>query len=508
MVEYIVGWEIGRLGTVMLMCYSSVYVVISELASMAPIACGQYYWVYMLAPPRYKKASSYVIGWLTSLAWIATVATESLFTGLIIQGILVMNYPDYVLLRWQGTLLTWAVIVVNVAINVLAPGALPKFELMIAALHLTGFVAILATLLATADMGTARSVWLTSLNEGGWSTQGLSYCVGFIGNVATFVGADASVHMAEEVENAAVNIPRAICAGMLINGLIGFAMMITALYSLGDADSVLESVTGFPFLQIFINSVNNIGGAIAMGVLVLVLTWSCALGITTTASRMTWSFARDNGLPGSKWLSKVTTRTRVPANAIYMVTFISALLVLIYIGSYVAFNDVISLTVTGFYGSYLVPSAFLLWHRIKGTILPHGSHVTNPAQAIAIDPLMGRAEGEKEMDREIQTSSPTGYAEQLPLVWGPWKVPGLLGTINNAYACCYMVFVIFWSVWPPATPVSAMTMNYSVVVTGGVLILAGIWYFARARHIYNGPVVEEEAVERRASVIEKRASVA
>jgi len=53
----------------------SVYTVISELASIAPIAGGQYYWVYMLAPSRYKKFASYVIGWLTSLAWIATVVS-------------------------------------------------------------------------------------------------------------------------------------------------------------------------------------------------------------------------------------------------------------------------------------------------------------------------------------------------------------------------------------------------------------------------------------------------
>lgn len=187
----------------------SVYTVISELASLAPIASGQYYWVYILAPPHYKKISSYIIGWLTSLAWIATVATESLFAGTIIQGILVLNYPSYHLQRWQGTLLTWAVIFVNIFINVVTPGLLPKFELMIMALHLCGFVAILATLLSTSEIGSSSTVFLTAFNKGGWSTQGVSYCVGFLGNVATFVGADASVHMAEEVENAALNIPRA-----------------------------------------------------------------------------------------------------------------------------------------------------------------------------------------------------------------------------------------------------------------------------------------------------------
>lgn len=78
----------------------------------------------------------------------------------------------------------------------------------------------------TPEYRTAAEVWATALNEGGWPTQGLSYCVGFLGNVATFVGADASVHLAEEVENAAKNIPRAILGAMLINGAVGFIMMV------------------------------------------------------------------------------------------------------------------------------------------------------------------------------------------------------------------------------------------------------------------------------------------
>jgi amino acid transporter len=69
--------------------------------------------------------------------------------------------------------------------------------------------------------------------------------------VATFVGADASVHLAEEVANAAVNIPRAICGSMLINGMVGFAMMLTLLFCIGDVDSVLDTETGYPFIQIF-----------------------------------------------------------------------------------------------------------------------------------------------------------------------------------------------------------------------------------------------------------------
>lgn len=72
------------------------------------------------------------------------------------------------------------------------------------------------------------------------------------------MGADASVHLAEEVENAAKNIPRAIIISMCVNGLVGFVMMITLLYNLGDVDKVLATETGYPFIQIFYGKSFNI----------------------------------------------------------------------------------------------------------------------------------------------------------------------------------------------------------------------------------------------------------
>jgi choline transport protein len=203
---------------------------------------------------------------------------------------------------------------------------------------------------------------------------------------------------------------------------------------------------------------------------------------------MTWSFARDKGTPASKWLSKVAPHNQIPIIAVGTVCTFACLLTMIYIGSYTAFNDVISLTITGFYGSYLLPASLLLYHRIKGHVMPHG---TDPEE------LTGAPEGTAAYETEkvaTTISSEVGVA-QIKLIWGPWHIPGLLGTINNAYACVYMVFVIFWSVWPPVTPVTASTMNYSVVVTGGVLILAGVWYMIRGRHEYKGPLVDTDVVE-------------
>jgi choline transport protein len=436
-----------------------------------------------------------VIGCGSHANGVWQVATESIFAGTIIQGLLILNYPDYDPKQYQGTLLAWAVVALAIFINVVVPDLLPKFEIFILVFHVAGFIAIIATLWATASHGTASFVFTTSLNEGGWPTQGLSYCVGFLGNVATFVGADASVHMAEEVENAALNIPRAICGSMIMNGLVGLAMMLTVLFCLGNVESVLTTATGFPFIQIFYNSVHSIAGAVAMGAVVLGLTWACAIGITTTASRMTWSFARDRGTPFSRIISKVSRRTKVPMVGVAVVTGFACLLTLIYIGSYTAFNDVISLTITGFYGSYFLPAAFLLYHRIKGHVHPRNSPA---ATRFSISEAGGAVVGEKSMARRSSVE-----VAQAALIWGPWHIPGILGTLNNAYACCYMVFVIFWSVWPPGTPVTASTMNYSVVVTGGVIIFSIIWYHIRGKREYQGPLIDDEvaAIMRVGSVV-------
>lgn len=305
--------------------------------------------------------------------------------------------------------------------------------------------------------------------------------------------------MAEEVSDAARNIPRAIIGAMAINGAVGFIMIVTVLYCLGDLQTVLNTDTGFPFIQIFHDSVGNIAGATVMLAVVISLTWACATGITTTASRMTWSFARDKGLPFSKWLSRVNPRTKVPVIAVLTVTGIAALLTLIYVGSSTAFNDVVSLTITGFYGSYFLPAAFLLYHRIKGNVLPHG---TEPE----LDPVSS--------DTEAINNKKPGSTEEVPeidvdvvanarLVWGPFRLPGIIGILNNAYACAYMIFVIFWSVWPPDYHVTPETMNYSIVVTGGVMILSGVWYFIGGKKLYKGPLIDEDvrAVMRVGSVV-------
>jgi choline transport protein len=150
----------------------------------------------------------------------------------------------------------------------------------------------------------------------------------------------------------------------------------------------------------------------------------------------------------------------------------SCLLVLINIGSSTAFNDVVSLVISTLYSSYLLVCALLLHRRITGTI-----HAPSPSH-----------------DHDQSTTQPTIHPSTSPsttrITWGPWHVTGALGIANNTFACIYLLILLFFSFWPAATPTTAATMNYSVLVTGFVLGFSVLYYVFWARKFYTGPVVE------------------
>jgi len=93
--------------------------------------------------------------------------------------------------------------------------------------------------------------------------------------------------------------------GIAINGSLGFAMILTVLFRMGDVDAVLAENPAFPFMAIFHQAVQSRSGAAVMASIVMVLTISANVGFSASTSRICWAFARDRGLPGWRVLSKV-----------------------------------------------------------------------------------------------------------------------------------------------------------------------------------------------------------
>ena len=378
-----------------------------------------------------------------------------------IQGLIILTDSTYQPQAWHNLMLYWAVIFFGVTINTVVSSWLPKFESVVLVLHILGFFAILLPLVILGPHGEPSDVFGTFINSGNWPTNGLSFFVGLLGNVFAFFGADGAFHLAEEIKNAAVVVPKAIVFSIILNGAMGFGIALGLLFCIGDIDAALHTKTGFPFIEIFQQAVHSTTGAALMTAIIITLSLCATVAVIASGSRQLWAFSRDRAVPGWQYLQRVNSRSAVPTTAVLVTTVISCLLALIVLGSSTAFNDIVSLSVVGLFGSYLLTAALLLGRRLRGDIKPYA-------------------------DSEKTLTNVSG----AQLTWGPWRMPSLLGIIANIFAIFYLVIVFFFSLWPPTNPPTAATMNYSSLMLGATMLFSLLYYVFHARKVYDGPVIE------------------
>lgn len=77
----------------------------------------------------------------------------------------------------------------------------------------------------------------------------------------------------------------------------------------------------------------------------------------TTSSRMVYAFARDGGLPASKFFAKVHGRLQVPLNALWLTLILVIIFGCIFLGSSSAFNAIVSASVVALGITYAIPPA-------------------------------------------------------------------------------------------------------------------------------------------------------
>ena len=70
--------------------------------------------------------------------------------------------------------------------------------------------------------------------------------------------------VAEEIKDAAIVIPRSMITTVVLNGLLGLAMLTAILFCMGDVDALLNSTFFFPFIPILASVTKSTGGAVGM----------------------------------------------------------------------------------------------------------------------------------------------------------------------------------------------------------------------------------------------------
>jgi choline transport protein len=82
----------------------------------------------------------------------------------------------------------WAVMILTFAVNVYAIKFLPALQLVGGIFHVTFFIAIVVPLILLSPRSTPEFVFTEVLNNGGWESDGVSWCIGLLSVAYCFLG--------------------------------------------------------------------------------------------------------------------------------------------------------------------------------------------------------------------------------------------------------------------------------------------------------------------------------
>lgn len=269
-----------------------------------------------------------------------------------------------------SVILPWHVWVAYLVINVFAfawncyAKWLPVIAQISISTSLISFFVILVTVPAKAPTHQdAKFVFANFVNNTGWSANGIAFIVGLINTNYAFACLDCATHLAEEVNRPEKMVPIAIMGTVAIGFVTSWSYAIALFFSMDNLDDLQTTSTLVPILALFYQALGSKAGAIVLESLFIATGIWCLVASHTWQSRLCWSFARDGGLPFSKFLSHVDPRVEVPLRAHFVSCFIVTILGLLYLGSYTAFNSMVTACIVLLYVSYAIPVICLL---IKG----------------------------------------------------------------------------------------------------------------------------------------------
>ena len=263
----------------------------------------------------------------------------------------------------------------------------------------------------------------------------------------------------EECSNANIASPRAIVLTSGVGGVAGWFLQLVVAYTVIDIDGVLTSTSGQPWAA-YLQQVLPPTTANALLALTIVCAFSMGQGCMVAASRVTFAYGRDGCLPFSRYLKRVNRHTQTPVNAVWFNTSLGILMTLLIFGGTYAIAAIFSIAAVAAFVAFTIP-IFIRIFFVGNRFRP-----------------------------------------------GPWN----LGRFSLPIGCCACAFVMLMVpilCFPALTgaDLSAQGMNWTVVVYGGPMTCAMIWWVVDARKWFNGPKVniEHQMLGREGNMIEGNA---
>ncbi|KAI9718467.1 MAG: hypothetical protein M1828_006712 [Chrysothrix sp. TS-e1954] len=414
---------------------------LSEVASAFPSTGGQYHFTFILAPTRHKRFAAFVVGWMTLIGWWVITCSGVSLCAVSIAGMINFWHEDFEAAAWQVYLIYLATILLTAAPLFLLPRSVPKITQATLILSVSGFVVIFCMLLGLKKQTQPASfITQSGLGKSGWN-MGTAWMLG-VGNALYAYGStDGAIHIAEEIPRPGKNIPLAMNLTMLIGFLTAFPMSLALMFGVTDTDKVLDSK--LPSAEIFYQITDSKTVVTFMMCWVILVYFMALTSQWVTSGRMTWAFARDLGLPYSKFFSHVSTSRGFPVRSTILSICFCSLYGLLYLASSTAFNSIVTSAVLYLSITYAVP---------QGIIAIRGRKTCLPARTFDL---------------------------------------GKAGYICNYLAPLLVAVIGTFICFSPQLPVTTANANYTPVILVGLFVLIMCVWFTRGKK-FTGPKIDWE----------------
>jgi amino acid transporter len=336
-----------------------VALVFGEVVSQYPITGGIYPWARRLWGRRYA--------WMA--AWIYMAALAVTITALVQFAIpFLSNLFRIELTPGSGLAIGLGLLAVAFVLNSTGTKTLAMVARIGFYCELIGVVA-LGLYLLLFERKNSFGVLFDSMGVAADGSYLWAFMLAALVGLWQFYGFEACGDVAEEVKNPERRIPLAMILTIavgLVAAFIAYAGFLLAAPNLAD---IVAGDVADPIPEIVRGSTGDLGMNLLL-VVAATIFLSAALSQQAALSRLLFSFARDNMLPGSRWLSKLHEEVggsgAVPRNAM-VVACIAPMLITVWL--YFKPDSVVAVTafaVLGIYVCFQMVVLAALRQRIKG----------------------------------------------------------------------------------------------------------------------------------------------
>ncbi|MGH9404289.1 MAG: amino acid permease [Terriglobia bacterium] len=345
--EMTLGWPLATAGTLL------VALSMAELCSALPTSGGMYHWSAELGGPMW----AWFTAWLNIVGLVAAIAGIDYGCAQFLVPMLGLESKTSVLLIVYGLLLLSQAVINHYSTRWVA--WLNDFSVTV---HIVGVVVLIGALWIFAPKQPVHFLLRAVSSSHIHASYAWLFMLGLLQAQWTYTGFDASAHVAEETVDPRRRAPWGMVMSVVVSGFFGYILILSLTWAIPSIPRVLgaKDAGGNPLPAVLAIVQMTLGGRAAVAVLGLAVLamWFCGLAACTSVSRTFYAFARDRGMPLSNLWSRISVRSKTPAPAIWLSAAL-AFAAMIYSGAY---SVVTSISVVGFYLSYIIP-VYLGWRK-------------------------------------------------------------------------------------------------------------------------------------------------